>query len=225
MIPAHRASLLVPLVLLALAACQSEPLPKDEIPQDFLFSYSYEPLPGTEPDPDDDRPDYWRISVDVAGFVDYEVRYGAPHPVVKKDDFNIPPEKLQSIYQLVREVGLHEMRSSYIGDLPGAGKESFYVVGRNQPKEVTVEATTIPKLADLRNSLYDQLDILTILDRPMLVTKKIILDWSTGIFYPADCPAVGNILPEHRREFADPWAALDAGGIPSQEYDPFEAFK
>jgi hypothetical protein len=221
----RRAFLLVSTFLLALSGCQSEPMPQGEIPQDFLFSYRYEPLGEGDSPPPPELPEFWRITLDVGGLVDYEVKFGNPQPVVKRDSFQITEEQLDRIYHAVRDARLHEMPRTFTGDEREAGKESFYVVSRNQPMEVTAEATKVPELARLRDLLYEELGILKLLERPVRTERKVVLDWRTGIFYPADSPPVSEIPPQHRREYSNPWDALNAGGVPSQDYDPFEGFE
>ena len=100
----------------------------------------------------------------------------------------------------------------------------FSVIGRNTPKEIVVEGTTVAALEEVERVLFSLLPIEELKREPAVAAKLVVMDLRNGVFHPGGSSEVDAIPEDKRREYPDPWSALNDGGIPSAEFPPLETW-
>ena len=235
-------------VILLVVGCNGGPLPADGPPADFLFRYTYEKIEEPEPEvasapapvkpaegeesapvtvktaeteaPEFPSPSLLRITLVVGGYVTYEAHHSSASSDVKKAEFQLDEKAQDRIYAALRAADIYGMEQAYEGPEKWRGRETFEVVSLESAKEVIVEGVIVDALVDLRNILLDSLPTDEIVDPPMPDRKIVIMDIRNRAFYRSSSPAVKAIPAEFRKEFPDPWAALNSGGRPAPDFGP-----
>lgn len=236
---AFRASCGVLCAVLLVVGCIGGPLPADGPPADFLFRYTYEMIEKPEPDAAADSataevkpsdagqpaprfptPSLLRITLVVGGYVTYEAHHSSATSDVKKAEFQIDQDAQDRIYAALREADIYSMDQAYEGPEKWRGRETFEVVSLESAKEVIVEGTVVDALVDLRNKLLDALPTGEIIEPPAADRKIVVMDIRSRVFFRSTDPETRAIPAEFRKEFPDPWTALNSGGRPSPDFGP-----
>jgi hypothetical protein len=210
------------LALVLVPSCQTLPLPEDDIPQDFLFTYTFERSEGAPPEAGA-PPQRIHLALDVAGAVHYEADHLLPLPASNTGEFRLEEKALQTFYESIRAVDLFGLPDSYEGSDASFGTRTFFVIGRNTPKTVTAKNTAVAALDPLEKQLLALLPA-EVLAYPRASRQTVVLDLRSNFFHLGDCAEVEKIPAASRRDFDDPWAALNAGCRPAECCKPLENF-
>jgi hypothetical protein len=214
--------LLFPVLCLA-PACETPPLPADDIPQDFLFTYTFESAGGGTPT-GEAAPRRIHLALDVAGAVHYEVDHLLPAPAANTGEFRLDFNAMRDFYDSLRATDLFRLSESYEGTEVGFGARTFFVIGRNTPKTVTVTNTSMALLDSLEKQFLALLPA-EVLAYPKHARQNVVLDLRTNTFHLGSCTEAASIPEESRRVFVNPWDALNAGCRPAACCDPIENFR
>ncbi len=217
--PALRNGLLSALLLPLLLGCgTTPPLPEGEMPPDFYFQYTVERTGSTAEAP---IPFRVQVSVSYGGAVHYEVSHQHPFPVRNTGQASVDERRMSAFYETVRQADLFSMPERQEGSETALGTQKFFVVGRNRVCEVVTKDLQVAALETLRAAALD-LAGSGLLDLPKTDRKIVVLDARTFVFHRSESPEVQKIPAESRREFPDPWSALNAGGIPAPDFGPLK---
>jgi hypothetical protein len=130
---------------------------------------------------------------------------------------SVDDRRMADFYESVRQADLFSMPERQEGSEPSYGTQKFFVVGRNRVCEVVTKDLQVPALEVLRAAALD-LAGTGLLDLPKADRRVVVLDTRTFVFHRAESPEVQKIPADSRREFPDPWSALNAGGIPAPDF-------
>ncbi|MCU0727874.1 MAG: hypothetical protein MUE73_19120 [Planctomycetes bacterium] len=211
------------LVLLLVPACETPPLPMEDIPQDFLFTYTFERA-GSGTPTGETTPRRIHLALDVAGAVHYEVDHLVPAPASNTGEFRLDFNAMRAFYDSLRATDLFGLSESYEGTDIGFGTRTFFVIGRNTPKTVTVTNAPMALLDSLEKQFLALLPA-EVLAYPKNAGQSIVLDLRSNTFHLGSCDEVLTIPQESRRMFGNPWDALNAGCRPAACCDPIENFR
>ncbi len=165
-------------------------------------------------------PSFVKVTVDVVGRTDIEVTHVLPRKNTSRSTITISREDLQELYELIRAADLYNMPEEYEDGDWKLGKETYFVIGRNKPRRITVTGTVVEDLRRIRERLLDMLPVKDLLTLPLVIENLVIMDRRNGVFYRADEEAVQEIPEQYRKEYKDPWGALNDGGNPSPSFGP-----
>ncbi|MHC4472848.1 MAG: hypothetical protein ACYS99_18000 [Planctomycetota bacterium] len=204
----------IAVVLFVVVGCGSTPLP-EEIPDEFLFEYEKVRPADTEP-----VPTRVSIQIDKEGEIVYEVHHVRPRPAKKKGETTLTPDNLTRLYDRIREAELFELEDLYEGENLSLGQETFRVVGlEREEKVIIVEGTSVDRLTRLRDAMFTILPAGEILSYQKEAHRAVIMDKRTGETFPANHPLVEEIPEDSRVRYKNWWAALNAGGWPSEKVE------
>ncbi len=165
-------------------------------------------------------PSFVKVTVDVIGRTDIEVTHTLPRKNTSRQTLTLSKEDLMELYQLIRAADIYNLPGEFEDGDWEKGKETYAVIGRNKPKTVTVTGTQVEELARIRDRLLEMLPVRDLLTLPAMIERLVIMDRRTGVFYRSGEAAVKEIPEQYRKEYKDPWRALDDGGFPSPSFGP-----
>lgn len=212
-----------------LTACATTPLPEGDPPVDFYVRFIYERSPGeaAKPLPENveqatpeqvltSMPSYVKFTIDAGG-AEYEARFDEPRPAEKSGTIDLPRRQFQQIYDVVQQADLYGMEDFYDGDNPAQGKRTYEVIGKAKLKHIEVTGMRVPELDAMIKKILEIVPPDPMSRPPEKVKSAVIMDLRTLEFHRYDSPRVKDIPEEHRKEFPDQYAALNAGGFPARE--------